>query len=70
MDAIETKCYQAVNRPTIKASASFVGLGVVSTNRYVGGEEKGSDGLDKEWFINTACASYYPFFDKPQTSLI
>ncbi|KAL1835541.1 hypothetical protein VTK73DRAFT_5544 [Phialemonium thermophilum] len=43
----------AINPPTIKASSSFTGLGVLSTDRYVGGGS-GSDGLAKEWFINTA----------------
>lgn len=49
MDAVETKCHQAVNRPTIKASASFVGLGVVSTNRYVRWEVE-VDRVDVEVF--------------------
>lgn len=39
--------------PTLKASSSFVGLGVISTDHYVEGGGTGSDGNAKEWFINT-----------------
>jgi hypothetical protein len=39
-------------RPTIKASPSFLGLGVISTDVYTGGG-KGPDKLDQEWYINT-----------------
>ncbi|KAK3934568.1 glucan 1,3-beta-glucosidase [Diplogelasinospora grovesii] len=42
--------------PTIKASGSFVGLGVLSTDVYVG-DGTGADGKDNEWYINTA--SFY-----------
>jgi hypothetical protein len=42
------------DRPVIKAAASFVGLGVISTNKYVENGGTGSDGLAKQWFINTA----------------
>ncbi|POR35855.1 Exo-beta-1,3-glucanase [Tolypocladium paradoxum] len=42
------------NRPVIKAAPSFVGLGVISTNRYVENGGSGTDGLAKQWFINTA----------------
>lgn len=42
--------------PTIKAAASFVGLGVLSTDVYVG-DGAGSDGKDNEWYVNTA--SFY-----------
>ncbi|KAI1874191.1 uncharacterized protein JN550_002770 [Neoarthrinium moseri] len=45
----------AEDRPTIKAAASFVGLGVLSTDKYVGGV--GTDGKDNEWYVNTA--SFY-----------
>ncbi|KAI1863819.1 uncharacterized protein JN550_009317 [Neoarthrinium moseri] len=44
----------AVNRPIIKASASFVSLGVISTNHYVENGGTGSDGNAKQWYINTA----------------
>ncbi|KAI0861353.1 glycoside hydrolase family 55 protein [Xylaria cubensis] len=40
------------NWPTIVAAGSFVGLGVLSTDVYVGGV--GPDGNDNEWYINTA----------------
>jgi hypothetical protein len=43
--------------PTLKASANFVGLGVLSTDYYTGGG-KGIDGLDQEYFINTVRWSY------------
>ncbi|KAI1872594.1 hypothetical protein JX265_005474 [Neoarthrinium moseri] len=45
----------AEDRPVIKAAASFVGLGVFSTDKYVGGV--GTDGKDNEWYVNTA--SFY-----------
>ncbi|KAL2867032.1 glycoside hydrolase family 55 protein [Aspergillus lucknowensis] len=38
--------------PTIRAASSFVGLGVLSTDEYVGGT--GPDGRDAEYYINTA----------------
>ncbi|KAL4884771.1 pectin lyase fold/virulence factor [Aspergillus karnatakaensis] len=38
--------------PTIKAAGSFVGLGVLSTNEYVGGT--GPDGGDAQYYVNTA----------------
>ncbi|KAH8901136.1 pectin lyase-like protein [Thozetella sp. PMI_491] len=44
----------ATNRPTIKAAASFVGLGVLSTDHYVDGGGLGVDGNAKEWYINTS----------------
>ncbi|OIW25494.1 pectin lyase-like protein [Coniochaeta ligniaria NRRL 30616] len=43
----------ANSRPVILAAPSFVGLGVLSVDEYTGGST-GSDGLDQEWFINTA----------------
>jgi hypothetical protein len=43
---------QANNWPTIKAASSFVGLGVLSTNQYVGGT--GPDGGDGQYYVNTA----------------
>ncbi|KAG6001336.1 hypothetical protein E4U21_004434 [Claviceps maximensis] len=43
----------ANNWPTIVAARNFIGLGVLSTDKYVGGG-KGIDGLDQEWFVNTA----------------
>ncbi|KAH8901101.1 pectin lyase-like protein [Thozetella sp. PMI_491] len=46
----------ANNKPTIKASSSFVGLGVLSTDTYVG-DGLGIDGKDDEWYVNTA--SFY-----------
>ncbi|KAL3464344.1 pectate lyase superfamily protein-domain-containing protein [Aspergillus heterothallicus] len=42
----------ANNWPTIRAASSFVGLGVLSTNEYVGGT--GPDGGDAEYYVNTA----------------
>lgn len=36
------------NRPTIVASASFVGLGVLSTDEYTGEGGTGTDGMDPE----------------------
>ncbi|KAK4203357.1 pectate lyase superfamily protein-domain-containing protein [Triangularia verruculosa] len=44
----------AVDRPVIKAAASFTGLGVISTDKYVENGGTGSDGNAKQWFINTA----------------
>ncbi|KAJ0340197.1 hypothetical protein COL922a_003629 [Colletotrichum nupharicola] len=46
----------ANGRPTIKAAASFVGLGVLSTDVYMG-DGAGADGKDNEWYVNTA--SFY-----------
>ncbi|KIA75922.1 hypothetical protein HK57_00283 [Aspergillus ustus] len=43
---------RANNWPTIRAASSFVGLGVLSTNEYVGGT--GPDGGDAEYYVNTA----------------
>ncbi|KAF1817732.1 glycoside hydrolase family 55 protein [Dissoconium aciculare CBS 342.82] len=43
----------AVNRPTILAASRFIGLGVISTDKYTGGGA-GSDGLDEEYYVNTA----------------
>ncbi|KAJ8125575.1 hypothetical protein O1611_g8064 [Lasiodiplodia mahajangana] len=40
--------------PVIKAAASFVGLGVISTDVYVPNGGTGIDGNAKEWYINTA----------------
>ncbi|KAJ0425988.1 pectate lyase superfamily protein-domain-containing protein [Aspergillus carlsbadensis] len=42
----------ANNWPTIRAASSFVGLGVLSTNEYIGGT--GPDGGDAEYYVNTA----------------
>ncbi|KAL3470951.1 pectate lyase superfamily protein-domain-containing protein [Aspergillus californicus] len=42
----------ANNWPTLKAAGSFVGLGVLSTNEYVGGT--GPDGKDAQYYVNTA----------------
>ncbi|KAL4873586.1 hypothetical protein BDV12DRAFT_160315 [Aspergillus spectabilis] len=42
----------ANNWPTLKAAGSFVGLGVLSTNEYVGGT--GPDGGDAQYYVNTA----------------
>ncbi|CAK7219716.1 hypothetical protein SBRCBS47491_003942 [Sporothrix bragantina] len=44
----------ANNWPMIKAPASFVGLGVLSTDVYVSNGGSGPDGLSLEWYINTA----------------
>ncbi|KAL4941643.1 hypothetical protein BDV06DRAFT_212488 [Aspergillus oleicola] len=38
--------------PTIRAAGSFVGLGVLSTNQYIGGT--GPDGGDAEYYVTTA----------------
>ncbi|KAL0934896.1 LysM domain-containing protein [Colletotrichum truncatum] len=43
----------AVDRPTIIASARFIGLGVLATDVYTGGGI-GMDGLDQQWYVNTA----------------
>ncbi|KAK5659440.1 hypothetical protein OQA88_641 [Cercophora sp. LCS_1] len=42
-----------LNRPLLIASSSFVGLGVLSTSEYTGGGI-GPDGLDQQWYVNTA----------------
>jgi hypothetical protein len=44
----------ANNRPTLLASPSFVGLGVLSTDEYTGAGGKGIDGGDPEYYVNTA----------------
>ncbi|KAK1966745.1 pectin lyase-like protein [Colletotrichum sublineola] len=43
----------AINRPVLVASQSFVGLGVLSTDQYTGGGT-GPDGHDQQWYVNTA----------------
>lgn len=43
----------ANDRPTLLASSSFLGLGVLSTDEYTGGG-KGIDGGDQEYYVNTA----------------
>jgi hypothetical protein len=43
---------QANVHPTIKAAKSFVGLGVVSSDVYVGGTD--------EWYINQASCIAHP----------
>jgi hypothetical protein len=43
----------ANSRPTILAASRFIGLGVLSTDKYTGGGA-GSDGLDQEYYVNTA----------------
>ncbi|KGO66430.1 Pectin lyase fold/virulence factor [Penicillium italicum] len=43
----------ANDRPTLIASKRFIGLGVLSTDKYTGAG-KGIDGGDQEWFVNTA----------------
>ncbi|KAM6513794.1 hypothetical protein FALCPG4_015007 [Fusarium falciforme] len=43
----------ANKRPTILASQSFIGLGVLSTNEYTG-NGFGIDGNDQQYYINTA----------------
>lgn len=44
----------ALNRPILKAAASFIGLGaILSTDEYTGGDT-GPDGGDQQWYINTA----------------
>jgi hypothetical protein len=43
----------ANNRPTLVAAKSFLGDSILSTDRYTGAG-KGIDGLDQEYFINTA----------------
>lgn len=44
----------ANNLPTIVAAASFVGLGVLSTDVYVENGGIGPDGNALQWYINTA----------------
>lgn len=39
--------------PTLKAAPRMLGKGILSTDEYTGGG-LGPDGLDKEWYINTA----------------
>ncbi|KAL4949464.1 pectate lyase superfamily protein-domain-containing protein [Aspergillus filifer] len=43
---------EANDWPTIRAANSFVGLGVLSTNQYIGGT--GPDGGDAEYYVTTA----------------
>ncbi|EDN10761.1 predicted protein [Histoplasma mississippiense (nom. inval.)] len=43
----------ANDRPVIKAASSFIGLGVLSTNRYVENGGAGPDGNAKEWYVTT-----------------
>ena len=43
----------ANTRPTILASKNFIGMGVLSTDEYTGGG-KGTDGLDQQYYVNTA----------------
>ncbi|KAB5517285.1 pectate lyase superfamily protein-domain-containing protein [Coniochaeta sp. 2T2.1] len=43
----------ANTRPLLKAAPGFVGLGVLSTDEYTGGGT-GADGLDQQYYINTA----------------
>lgn len=43
--------------PTIKAAASFVGLGVITTDVYIPNGGTGADGDAAEWYINTASIS-------------
>ena len=45
---------QANSPPTIQAATSFKGLGVLSTDEYVEFGGEGTDGLAKEWYVNTA----------------
>ncbi|GAB1315520.1 hypothetical protein MFIFM68171_05730 [Madurella fahalii] len=42
------------NLPVIKAAASFVGLGVISTNVYNPNGGTGPDGNAQQWYLNTA----------------
>ncbi|KAF6824052.1 LysM domain-containing protein [Colletotrichum plurivorum] len=44
----------AINRPTLKAAAEFVGLGVLSTDEYTGEGGTGIDGNDPQYYVNTA----------------
>ncbi|KAK1750487.1 pectate lyase superfamily protein-domain-containing protein [Echria macrotheca] len=44
----------ANNPPTLKSTKSFFGTGVLSTDAYWGDGEKGEDGRDHEYYINTA----------------
>ncbi|KAL8363406.1 hypothetical protein RB601_009262 [Gaeumannomyces tritici] len=43
----------ANNWPTLLATRNFIGLGVLAANMYTGGG-KGIDGLDQQWYVNTA----------------
>jgi hypothetical protein len=43
----------ALDRPVLRAAASFTGFGVVSVNEYTGGGI-GTNGLDQQWYVNTA----------------
>ncbi|KAL7624109.1 hypothetical protein AAE478_005666 [Parahypoxylon ruwenzoriense] len=42
--------------PTLMAAKTFIGTSVLSTDEYTGGGT-GTDGLDQEWYVNTA--SFY-----------
>ncbi|OTA63183.1 glycoside hydrolase family 55 protein [Hypoxylon sp. EC38] len=44
----------ANDRPILKASKNFIGLGVLSTDEYTGASGPGPDGNDQEYYINTA----------------
>ncbi|KAK1979523.1 pectate lyase superfamily protein-domain-containing protein [Colletotrichum cereale] len=43
----------AIDRPVLVASKSFIGLGVLSTDEYTGGGNS-PDGHDQQWYVNTA----------------
>lgn len=45
------RTFQPNDKPIIKASPYFVGLGVLSTDKYVGGFE---NGMPKQYYVNTA----------------
>lgn len=44
----------ANDRPTLVAAPNFVGLGVLSTDKYTGAPGPGIDGKDPKYFVNTA----------------
>lgn len=45
---------QATNWPIFKATSEFIGDGVLETDKYIGGKQKGPDTLDAEYYVNTA----------------
>ncbi|KAB5577639.1 hypothetical protein GE09DRAFT_1213862 [Coniochaeta sp. 2T2.1] len=47
----------ATNWPLIQASSAFIGLGVMETDKYIGGDRPGPDKLDAEYYVSTA--SFY-----------
>ncbi|KAK1703500.1 LOW QUALITY PROTEIN: pectate lyase superfamily protein-domain-containing protein [Colletotrichum lupini] len=49
----------AINRPVLVASKTFIGLGVLSTDEYTGGGT-GADGHDQQWYIRNVIIDVRP----------